>query len=261
TIEYLELLKGDLGGNKIFDGINTRWTRVKGGAEIEKILLPIEENFNFVNPAVHIPQLLKAYKLIGDLEDEHWKKIKLEQIKNIIAACSGLFIETTTNIASAIPGTQIKIQANILNRSEVEMELSKITIAPSHKEFKLHKFLDNNNLETLSMDFRIPEESKYSNPYWLNEPSSLGMYMAPLELRGKPRTPIAIPTIVTVIIQGIPVDFQRAAVYKYAKPDEGERYQPFEILPKVMINAKDNVMVFADQQPKPLSLSVTSATN
>src|SRR5690606_37203221 len=88
-----------------------------------------------------------------------------------------------------------------------------------------------------------------------------GMYMAPLELRGKPRTPIAIPTIVTVIIQGIPVDFQRAAVYKYAKPDEGERYQPFEILPKVMINAKDNVMVFADQQPKPLSLSVTSATN
>src|SRR5690606_7047606 len=123
TIEYLELLKGDLGGNKIFDGINTRWTRVKGGAEIEKILLPIEENFNFVNPAVHIPQLLKAYKLIGDLEDEHWKKIKLEQIKNIIAACSGLFIETTTNIASAIPGTQIKIQANILNRSEVEMEL------------------------------------------------------------------------------------------------------------------------------------------
>ena len=261
TIEYLELLKGDLGGNKIFDGINTRWTRVKGGAEIEKILLPIEENFNFANPAVHIPELLKAYKLIGDLEDEHWKKIKVEQVKNIIAACSGLFIETTTDMASAIPGTQIKIQANVLNRSEVQMELSKITIAPNHKEFKLNKALDNNNLETIAMDYRVPEDSKYSNPYWLNEPSSLGMYKAPLELRGKARTPRAIPTIVTVIIQGIPIDFQRAVVYKYAKPDEGEHYQPFEILPKVLINAKDNVMVFADQQPKSLSLSVTSTTN
>src|SRR5690606_8335148 len=223
--------------------------------------LPIEENFNFANPAVHIPQLLKAYKLIGDLEDEHWKKIKVEQVKNIIAACSGLFIETTTDMASAIPGTQIKIQANVLNRSEVQMELSKITIAPNHKEFKLNKALDNNNLETIAMDYRVPEDSKYSNPYWLNEPSSLGMYKAPLELRGKARTPRAIPTIVTVIIQGVPIDFQRAVVYKYAKPDEGERYQPFEILPKVLINAKDNVMVFADQQPKSLSLSVTSTTN
>lgn len=260
-VDYLELLKGDLGGDQIFDGINTRWTRVKGGAEIEKLLLPIEENFNFVNPSIHIPQLLEAYKLIKDLEDDHWREIKLEQIKKIIAACSGLFIETTTDIAAAVPGAHIKIQANLLNRSQVPMELSKITIVPSHKEFTFNKTLDNNHLETISLDFDISEDSEYTNPYWLNKPSSLGMYKAPLELRGKARTPAAIPTAITIIIQGVPIDFQTKVVYKYAKPDKGERYQPFEILPKVTVNAEHKVMVFADQQPKSLSLSITSATN
>lgn len=258
--DYLELLKGKLGGPKIFDGINTTWTRVKGGDEIEKLLLPIEQHFNFADPAVHIPELLKAYQLIDNLEDQHWREVKLKQIKKIIAACSGLFVETTTTTAAAIPGAQIQIKANLLNRSDLQMELSKITILPHNKVFQSGVPLKNNKLETLTLDYKIPEDSPYSNPYWLNKPSSLGMYQAPEQLRGKARTPAAIPTVVTVTIQGTPIDFNTAVVYKYAKPDQGERYQPFEILPKVTINAADKVMVFADQQSKPISLSITSST-
>src|SRR5690606_27587649 len=260
-LDYLELLKGQQAGNKIFDGINTRWTRVKGGAEIERLLLPIEENFNFADPAVHIPQLLEAYKLIKELDDKYWRDVKLEQIKKVIAACGGLFIETTTDIAAAVPGTPITIQANLLDRSELQMKLSNIPIVPSNTEFTPNKTLANNELATITMDFKIPEDSAYSNPYWLNKPSSIGMYEAPLKLRGKAQTPAAIPTMVTITIQGVPIDFHTAVVYKYAKPDKGERYQPFEILPKVTVNAADKVMVFADQQPKALSLSITSADN
>ena len=64
--EYVEFLKGDFPKDKkdIFSGINTTWNRVEGGGEIGDILYDIEENFNFVNPAKHLPSLLKAYTLI-----------------------------------------------------------------------------------------------------------------------------------------------------------------------------------------------------
>jgi hypothetical protein len=61
-IEYLELLKGNLPSNtNLFEGIDTSWNRVIGGNEIGKILYDIEKNFNFGNPSVHIPNLIKAY--------------------------------------------------------------------------------------------------------------------------------------------------------------------------------------------------------
>lgn len=261
TMEYLELLKGNLEGDRIFDGINTSWTRVKGGAQIQEILLPIEQDFNFRNPAAHIPQLLEAYKLIKNLDDSYWRNIKLEQLKKIIAACSGLFIETTTENASAVAGTPIQIKASLLNRSQVQMKLSKITIVPDNKQYSFDKALNNNKLEIIDLDYKISENSDISNPYWLNKPSSLGMYEAPLALRGKAHTPATIPAVLTILIDGVPVDFQTAVVYKFAKPDKGERYQPFEILPKVTINPTDKVMLFADRKAKQLSLSIASTTN
>ena len=84
-IEYIELIKGDLPADKsnIFDGIDTSWNRVKGGKEIGNILKEVETNYDFKNPSASIPQLLEAYKLIQNLEDQHWKAIKLEDIIRI----------------------------------------------------------------------------------------------------------------------------------------------------------------------------------
>src|SRR5690554_1795279 len=48
--EYLELLKGSKpADNNLFEGINTKWTRLEGGQEIGAILNPLEANFNFSN--------------------------------------------------------------------------------------------------------------------------------------------------------------------------------------------------------------------
>src|SRR5690606_40606280 len=83
--EYLELLKGSKPeNNNLFEGINTKWNRLEGGQEIGAILNPLEISFNFTNPSKMLPELLKAYPLIQNLKDEHWKKIKLEQLKQLI---------------------------------------------------------------------------------------------------------------------------------------------------------------------------------
>jgi len=60
--EYLDLLKGDMPKDKgdIFEGINTTWTRVKGGAPIGKRLAEIEQNFRYNDPAASVEGLLEA---------------------------------------------------------------------------------------------------------------------------------------------------------------------------------------------------------
>ena len=90
--EWVEFLKGDFPKDKkdIFSGINTTWNRVKGGGEIGDILYEVEKNFDFVNPSKHLPALMKAYGLIDNISDKHWKKIKTKEIKEIIKACAGL---------------------------------------------------------------------------------------------------------------------------------------------------------------------------
>jgi hypothetical protein len=50
STEYIELIKGDFPENgDIFAGINTTWSRVKGGKKIGKILAEVEENYSFEN--------------------------------------------------------------------------------------------------------------------------------------------------------------------------------------------------------------------
>ena len=81
--ENVEFLKGDPLNNNddIFAGIDTSWNRIKGGNLIGDILYKVENNFNFKDPSVHIPQLIEAYKLLQNVKDEHWKTIKTKEIK------------------------------------------------------------------------------------------------------------------------------------------------------------------------------------
>ena len=74
AVEYLELIKGDLPKDKsnIFYGIDTSWHRVKGGDAIGQVLSKVETDFDFTNPSASIPSLITAYKLIQNLDDNHW---------------------------------------------------------------------------------------------------------------------------------------------------------------------------------------------
>ena len=68
--EYLEILKGNKpSDNNLFEGINTKWSRLEGGNEIGKILNPLEDSFNFKNPSEMLPQLLKAYPFYVQTEN------------------------------------------------------------------------------------------------------------------------------------------------------------------------------------------------
>lgn len=261
--EYAEFLKGDplKDKNDIFSGINTTWNRVKGGGEIGDILYEVEQNFDFVNPSKHISKLLEAYTLILKLEDNYWRKIKEKQIKEIIEACAGLYLEASAESSSATPNSKIKVAIEVLNRSDVAMILSSISSTVDHKIFAKQVAVTNNKklnfTETISL-----KDVTYSDPYWLRKPATLGMYTVDDQLLiGKPETPRPAAIDFNLIIEGIPITFTKNVIRRYAERDKGEIYDPFEVMPLITTKLKDKVMIFADKNHKMVSVTVKAGAN
>jgi len=257
--EYIEFLKGDFPADKtnIFDGINTTWSRVKGGAAIGTILTKLETDFDFTNPAKHLPELLKAHKLINSLTDVHWKTIKLQEIEAIIQSVSGLYLEASTDTAIANPSNTTKVKVDVLNRSNAGIWLKSISLTNVDAKLSPNVLLDNNDKNSFELDLTVPETTAFTSPYWLSEKGTMGMYKVnDKSLIGKPETPRAFHANFVLDFDGYEITFQKPVVYKYARNDKGELYQPFEVLPEATARFDDKVVIFADGKPKQIAITV-----
>ena len=261
--EYIEFLKGDKPKDKndIFSGINTTWNRLKKGGEIGAILYEVEENFDFVNPSKYLPKLMEAYKMIQKLEDKHWRAIKEKELKEIIEACAGLYLEASANSSSGTPNAVIEINFEVLNRSAIAIELVSVTAALDNntilKELDLQANKKVNFKETITL-----KTTEFSDPYWLKKEASLGMYVVENELLiGSAETPRPVKINFNLSIEGMPITITKNVVRRYAERDIGEIYEPFEVLPKVTTKLKDKVLIFSSDAPKKVLVEVRAGAN
>src|SRR5680860_864047 len=257
--EYLELLKGDLPKDKtdIFDGIDTSWSRIDGGEAIGNILYAVEKNFDFGNPTKHLHQLLEAYALLQNIEDGHWKKIKSEALKDLIADVTGLYLEASSESAFTNPGGEVKVTIEAINRSDASIVLKTIRIPASDASLNPNIPLKNNTKQNFELVLKVPSDTEYTSPYWLKEKGSLGMYKVPnQQLIGKPETPRAFKAEFDMDFNGTLISFEKPLIYHYAKPEKGEIYQPFEVLPKATASFADKVLIFADGKPKQVPVTI-----
>ena len=257
--EYVELLKGELPKDKsnLFEGVNTTWTRVKGGKAIGAILNNIEANFNFNNPTSHLNDLINAYQLIEKIEDKHWKTQKLKEIKRIIEAVAGLYLEATATQSSSTPGGQVSIRLEALNRSNQEVFLESVKLINYATENKPNILLKNNQRWSENLNFELNKNVTTTGPYWLNEKGALGTYKVDnIELRGLPETPKAIAVQFNLKINKVAISVKKELVFKYSNPAKGGIYQPFEILPPVTASIADKVTIFANTNPKEFPVKI-----
>ena len=257
--EYLELIKGDPSNdsNNFFDGIDTSWNRVKNGAAIGTLINAIEKNFDFKNPEASIPELIKAYNMTLLLDDTHWRAIKSEEIKKIISASAGLFLEGAATAPDATPGSTIKVNVEAINRSDVAMTLSKITTLPGGKSISVNKVLKNNIGHTIPIDIEIPANAEYTEPYWLKEPSQPGMYqVSNQQYIGLPDVIRESKIIFEINIAGTVIPFERNIIYKYNDDVKGEVYEPFDIVPLATTSIIDKVTIFTGKKSKPVNVKV-----
>ncbi|PJE44391.1 MAG: LmbE family protein [Flavobacterium sp.] len=259
--EYIEFLKGEMPKDKtnLFEGIDTTWNRIKGGKAIGDILYAVEKNFDFKNPAASVPELVKAYSLIETLEDKHWKFVKLEEIKEIIAACTGLYLEAVTDVQEITPGSPLKVKWEAINRSDIAMNLEGIGAVPVFKhedEQKIRPLQNNVSLtETITLD--LPNNFDLTNAYWLNQTGTNGMY------RVDNQENIGLPDVIRyakvgfwIGINNVTIPFERLVVYKYNDDVKGEVYQPLDIVPLVTSSIAEKVYIFNSDRSKTVSVKI-----
>ncbi|MFT5214789.1 MAG: LmbE family N-acetylglucosaminyl deacetylase, partial [Patiriisocius sp.] len=261
--EYIAFLKGEKPKDKkdIFSGINTTWNRLKNGGEIGAILYEVEENFDFVNPSKFLPKLMEAYEMVQKLEDKHWRTIKEKELKEIIEACAGLYLEASANSASGTPNALIELNFEVLNRSNVSIELTSVTSIIDNKTIVKELDLEANKKINFKEEITL-ETTEFSDPYWLKKEASLGMYGVNNQLLiGKPETPRPAKIDFNLSIEGIPLTITKNVVRRYAERDIGEIYEPFEILPSVTTKLKDKVLIFSNDVAKQVTVEVRAKAN
>lgn len=256
--EYLELLKGTMPSpNNLFEGINTEWSRLEGGNEIGAILNPLEKNFNFKNPSEMLPQLLKAYPLVSSLKDTHWLKIKLEQLKQLILDCGGIFLEAVSEANTINPNENFKVTIEALNRGNADVVLQTVKNSEDKilwNEATALPFNEDKKLEiTVNSGVHNP---KYSSPYWLNKKGSVGMYAASEALIGLPETPALEQLTFELQFGNVTIPFTKDIIYKFNDPVKGEVYRPLEVLPEVTSSIPEKVLIFASETPENVSVLV-----
>lgn len=261
--EYIELIKGDLPKDKtnMFDGINTTWSRVKGGKAIKDILDNVEKNYDFTNPSASLPQLIEAYKLISNLEDKHWKTLKTQEIKNIIYACAGLYIETVANTNYATPNSEIKVDIEIINRNNTLVNLESFQL-PNDISVSKNIILQPNISYKFNEALNILASQQPTTPYWLNQEGTLGMYKVDdKSLIGLPETPSAFNYEFVLDFYGTKISYTKPLVYKYNDPVQGEVYKPFEVIPAASVQLDEKVYIFNTNEAKSISVTVKSGKN
>ena len=260
-VEYLEFIKGEKPGNKtnLFEGIDTSWNRVEGGKPIGVLISKIDSEYDFKNPSASIRDLVKAYSLIQKLKNEHWKAVKTKEIKEIIAACTGLFLESVADNQSATPDSFVNVTLEAINRSDVKMGLESVTILPENKIIPQNIELKNNVNESVVIPIHLPAALEFTAPYWLKAEGTVGMYRVDDQNNiGKPDIIREVKTIFNIKIDGVTIPFARTVIYKYNDPVTGEVYRPFDIEPLVTTSFVNKVTIFSTNAKQTIEVKVQS---
>ena len=258
--EYFEHKAGEK-AKDMFDGIDTSWNRVKGGEKVGYHVDNALMHYDPTNPSIIIPDLVQAYDALMNVKDEYWKRVKSQEIRDLIKACAGLYLEVKADQFAYTPGDSMKLSLESINRSNAEIQLVSIQIG-ENSETILNQQLFNNRPFNLDINFRLSENAIYTDPYWLREEGTLGMYKVnDRNLIGTPENGPALSWKAIVSFGGTNIEYVLPVIYKENSPVDGESYRPLEITPPVFLNIAEKVYVFGNTEAKKIDVQVLTGTS
>jgi LmbE family N-acetylglucosaminyl deacetylase len=265
SFEYIEHTKGPKAQNDLFEDINIGWSRLEGGEKVNKILQKAYSAFKPEDPALSVDVLLEARAAIQSMSPGYWRTVKMNEVEDVIKTCLGLYLESSAAESMISPGQQVSVNIEMINRSEVPVELKKLAYQISGKDSSF-SFADlsiapmalKNNVSNINpAKINLLSDIPYSQPYWLREEGTIGMFTVDDQnLIGLPENPPAVQVVYSIDVKGHPFTFTSPLVFKKTDPVKGEQYSSFEISPPLFINPSEKILVFGNDASKFLSVKV-----
>ena len=259
--EYFKLLEGQPMTSSLFEGIDTSWSRVANSESVASQIREIISKFNPADPAASVPGLLKLQQAMSGIHDESWIPEKKAELDKIIASCLGLHVEASTATEAFTPAQTAAIKLEAINRSKVPVILQDVRFPNTGDSNKIDAALPANELITKDLSCRIPDDAPYSQRYWLRKPGTLGTFAVDdQKLIGLPENPPALPVEIVLQVNGQELRYLVDTKYRTVDPVAGEIRGALVISPPAFVNVVNSVFLFPTNQPKPVSVRVTTAT-
>lgn len=260
SLEYFVHLLGDRASKDLLDDIDTRWSRIPGGQALESRIDEILRGYSLSNPSASAAGLAALYKDISALPASVWRDAKLREVTELIAATAGLYLEATTNQPIVAQDDSLMVSVQVNNRTGIRARWIS-THLDGHDTTIAQSLQPNRNLAVTHI-LHVPGDRPLSQPYWLARDMAPGSFsVADPSMIGMPENPPAYTTRFLIEVEGVPVEFSRAVMYKFTDPVKGERFQPLHVVPPVVVNATPGVMLFRTGKAGSRSLQVTAAAN
>ena len=239
-IEYFKTIKGTAPVNDLMDGVDLDWKGLnavdhpnQAGVGVRIKINKIIKNYSVEHPEKSLLELVELYKTIEVLEDSYWKNKKMDEVKDLIQNCSGLFMDATTNTQYAVQGDSLKINLVVNNRSGANILSADAHLNDDYVIFDQLK-KNENSVKTYSMFVR--PGAKPTQPYWLENPMDKGSFnVTDQQQIGKGESdPFSV--VFSMLIEGKEFKFTKPVRYKFTDPVKGELYQPVNIIPSLYVS-------------------------
>ena len=242
AIEFFTATKGDQPKNDLLEGIDLSWKKVNGGEAIEKMVNDISASFDFLHPENSVKGLVQLYKALNAMPAGYWRNKKLEEIKQLIEQCSGLWIDVFTSEQFAVQTDSIRFNFQFNNRLGVNATI-KAFVVDGFDSLMGQPLARNRNINFAKTIF-VPSSKPITQPYWLETKMEPGYFNV------NDQTKIGIPDIqpsyiltVKINIEGEDFNFSRAVKYKFTDPVRGELYWPLVVVPPVLITPSEDLKI------------------
>lgn len=266
-IEYFSTIAGDKPVYDLFDGVDMSWGRIvpplSGAAaredNIPNLLNDIIQTYNAEHPENSVAKLVTLYRKIQTVGNAWWKQHKLKEVQQLIAACSGLYAEATTNTPYAVQGDSLRINFSVNTRLADNAKILSTTYRgiPIDGSKDLLKNKNANYTQTILINANWP----VTQPYWLESKMDKGSFHVEKQQQiGVADGPYEMVSF-GVNINGLDLVFERPLQYKSTDPVKGERFQPVYITPSVELNVSPAVVVNTKNQSNPYYISVMPRTD
>lgn len=259
--EWFEFMKGEKPGADLFDGIDTGWSRLESSSAVGALVSRLIAEYQFEHPENSIPLLLETAKAIDALPESKWKSIKREELSAVLQSCLGLYLEASAADFSAVPGEQLRVNVELINRSNATVKCRAIKVAAAEKDSILNLTMQTNKTYKFKLNLNLPAGLPFSNAYWLNNAHNQNMFVVEeQQLIGLPETPKQLRAKFLMEIGGQTFEFESNIAHKYEDPIRGEIFRPLEIIPPVSVSLENRAYMFSTVASKDIRVTLRSGS-
>jgi LmbE family N-acetylglucosaminyl deacetylase len=253
SMEYFTPVAGDPAHSDPMEGVETSWKRVEGGEKIEGMVKKLIGDFSLAHPEKSVSGLAEVDKAIGQLKDGYWKTQKLKEVQQLIADCSGLWLEAVTRTAYAVQGDSLGITVTINNRLNGPLSLVDVSLTDGTNGFSvpLKQELEGDKNYSFSRNIYVSPDKPVTQPYWLAQEMSAGSFnVSDQRLIGDPQGAPAYAVTFRLAVGGQEIFLTRPVQYKFTDAVKGELYQPLTVMPAVTARFDPALVLFTDGEEK-----------